>query len=102
MHFNDGIVEFGFDCKARKLSDIYNGVLLFFVYCSGDSPARREGVLIFIGVKMGYIFLFFAVWAYLRKGEKCMSLINKRELKISFLLFSFCFMSVLYLLTFSS
>ena len=21
MHFNDGIVEFGFDCKARKLSD---------------------------------------------------------------------------------
>ena len=21
MHFNDGIAEFGFDCKARKLSD---------------------------------------------------------------------------------
>lgn len=21
MHFNDGIIEFGFDCKARKLSD---------------------------------------------------------------------------------
>ena len=21
MHFNDGILEFGFDCKARKLSD---------------------------------------------------------------------------------